>query len=34
MKDMMDPKTNPFDGKRGRGGAGIVELSKETAAAE
>ena len=36
MKDMMDPKTNPFDGKRMFWGGfkSIVELSKETAAAE
>jgi uncharacterized protein YbaA (DUF1428 family) len=36
LKDMMDPKTTPFDGKRMFWGGfkSIVELSKETAAAE
>ena len=36
MKDMMDPKTTPFDGKRMFWGGfkSIVELSRETTAAE
>ena len=36
MKDMMDPKAMPFDGKRMFWGGfkSIVELSRETAAAE
>ena len=36
MKDMMDPKNTPFDGKRMFWGGfkSIVELSRETAAAE
>jgi uncharacterized protein YbaA (DUF1428 family) len=36
MKDMMDPKTMPFDGQRMFWGGfkSIVELSRETAAAE
>ena len=36
MKDMMDPKATPFDGKRMFWGGfkSIVELSRETAAAE